>query len=105
LTSGTRRPASGRCRVVGHFIAPHAPEFPARFARVSSALRSPAVEPVSRAVAMRCDRYAMPGATPACAVFRRWNTPKKTLRRSNLQSLDALHVLFLTRDWHKRCSR
>ena len=50
-------------------------------------------------------RYAKPGASAPPAVFRRWNTPKKTLRRSNLQSLDAPDFFFLTAIWHKRCSR
>jgi hypothetical protein len=50
-------------------------------------------------------RYATPGATPLRAVFRRWNSPKKSLRRSNLQSLDARDFFFLTSIWHKRCSR
>ena len=34
-------------------------------------------------------RYAKPDASLSPVVFRRWNTPKKSLRRSNLQSLDA----------------
>jgi len=38
------------------------------------------------------DRYAMPGAIPSALVFRPWNTPKKSLRRNNLQLIDVPHV-------------
>jgi hypothetical protein len=51
------------------------------------------------------ERYATPGAARSRAVFREWNTPKKSLRRSNLQSLDARDFFFFTSIWHKRCSR
>jgi hypothetical protein len=51
------------------------------------------------------DRYATPGASPARAVFRQWNTPKNPLRRSNLQSIDARGFLLLTPTWHKRCTK
>jgi hypothetical protein len=50
-------------------------------------------------------RYAKPGAAPLAVVFRRWNTPKKSLQRSNLQSIDATEFFSLTSVWHKRCSR
>ena len=50
-------------------------------------------------------RYAKPGATRPAVVFRRWNTPKKSLRRNNLQSIDACEFFSLTSVWHKRCSR
>ena len=42
-----------------------------------------------------CDggvRYATPGAMPSPLVFRRWNSRKKSLRRSNLQLIDVPHV-------------
>jgi hypothetical protein len=49
--------------------------------------------------------YAKPGATGAAMVFRPWNTKKRSLRRNNLQSIDASEFFFLTIIWHKRCSR
>jgi hypothetical protein len=64
-----------------------------------------AVELARAPSARRRDRYAMPGAARARAVFRRWNSPKNPLRRSNLQSLDARDFFQLTPIWHKRCSR
>jgi hypothetical protein len=48
-------------------------------------------------------RYAKRGATRPPVVFRQWNTRKKTLRRNNLQSLDAREFFPLTGIWHIRC--
>jgi hypothetical protein len=73
---------------------------PVRFASLHFPSRS-----LAQGFASRRDRYAMPGAARARAVFRRWNSPKKSLRRSNLQSLDARGFSFLTTVWHKRCTR
>jgi len=49
------------------------------------------------------ERYAKRGATRPSVVFRRWNTRKKSLRRNNLQSLDAMEFFPLTGIWHIRC--
>jgi hypothetical protein len=47
----------------------------------------------------------MTGATAAALVSRRWNSPKKSLRRNNLQSIDVRDFFPLTSIWHKRCSK
>jgi hypothetical protein len=47
----------------------------------------------------------MPGAARSRPVFRLWNSPKKSLRRNNLQSIDVRDFFPLTSIWHKRCSK
>jgi len=78
------------------------------FLPASRVARRFALFPFCRASVRSMDapsRYAKPGATPRPVVFRRWNTRKNSLRRSNLQLIDGAWFSCLTTIWHKRCSR
>jgi len=50
-------------------------------------------------------RRAVICGKPSPVVFRRWNSRKKSLRRNNLQLIDAPRVFRTRPPWHKRCSR